>query len=132
MANRRITEMDEKNRSDSLLEMARGAILERVDREAMRIAENIEDPNTDYKAKRKIQITLVFKASADRETVQMDTEVKTTLAPMMPVSTSLYMARDDNDEPMIVEAVRQTPGQLDMDGEEAEEPKIVQLAARNA
>lgn len=124
--------MDEKNRSDSLLEMARGAILERVDREAMRIAENIEDPNTDYKAKRKIQITLVFKASADRETVQMDTEVKTTLAPMMPVSTSLYMARDDNDEPMIVEAVRQTPGQLDMDGEEAEEPKIVQLAARNA
>lgn len=125
--------MDNKNRSDSLLEMARGAILERVDREAMRIAENIEDPNTDYKAKRKIQITLVFKASADRETVQMDTEVKTTLAPMMPVSTSLYMARDDNDEPMIVEAVRQTPGQLDMDGGEAEEPKIVlQLAARNA
>ena len=124
--------MDNKNRSDSLLEMARGAILERVDREAMRIAENIEDPNTDYKAKRKIQITLVFKASADRETVQMDTEVKTTLAPMMPVSTSLYMVRDDNDEPMIVEAVRQTPGQLDMDGREAEEPKIVQLAARNA
>lgn len=124
--------MDNENRSDSLLEMARGAILERVDREAMRIAENIEDPNTDYKAKRKIQITLVFKASADRETVQMDTEVKTTLAPMMPVSTSLYMVRDDNDEPMIVEAVRQTPGQLDMDGGEAEEPKIVQLAARNA
>lgn len=123
--------MDNENRSDSLLEMARGAILERVDREAMRIAENIEDPNTDYKAKRKIQITLVFKASADRETVQMDTEVKTTLAPMMPVSTSLYMVRDDNDEPMIVEAVRQTPGQLDMDGGEAEEPKIVQLAARN-
>lgn len=124
--------MDNETRSDSLLEMARGAILERVDREAMRIAENIEDPNTDYKAKRKIQITLVFKASADRETVQMETGVKTTLAPMMPVSTSLYMVRDDNDEPMIVEAVRQTPGQLDMDGGEAEEPKIVQLAARNA
>ena len=124
--------MNEQNRSDSLLEMARGAILERVDREAMRIAENIEDPNTDYKARRKIQITLTFKASADRETVQMDTEVKTTLAPMMPVSTNLYMVRDDNDEPMIVEAVRQTPGQLDMDGGEAEEPKIVQLAARNA
>lgn len=28
---------------------------------------------------------------------------------------------------MIVEAVRQTPGQLDMSGGEAEEPKIVQL-----
>ena len=64
--------MNEQNRSDSLLEMARGAILERVDYEAARVAENIEDPNTDIKAKRKIQITLTFKASADRETVQMD------------------------------------------------------------
>ena len=108
--------MNEQNRSDSLLEMARGAILERVDYEAARVAENIEDPNTDFKAKRKIQITLTFKASADRETVQMETEVKTTLAPMMPVSTSLYMVRDDQGDPMIVEAVRQTPGQLDMDG----------------
>lgn len=107
--------------------MARGAILERVDYEAARVAENIEDPNTDIKAKRKIQITLTFKAGADRETVQMDTEVKTTLAPMMPVSTNLYMVRDDQGDPMIVEAVRQTPGQLDMDGGEAEEPKIVQL-----
>lgn len=102
--------MNEQNRSDSLLEMARGAILERVDYEAARVAENIEDPNTDIKAKRKIQITLTFKASADRETVQMDTEVKTTLAPMMPVSTNLYMVRDDQGDPMIVEAVRQTPG----------------------
>ena len=119
--------MNEQNRSDSLLEMASGAILERVDYEAARVAENIEDPNTDWKRKRKIQITLVFEASADRETVQMETEVKTTLAPMMPVSTSLYMVRDDQGDPMIVEAVRQTPGQLDMDGGEAEEPKIVQL-----
>ena len=46
--------MNEQNRSDSLLEMARGAILERVDYEAARVAENIEDPNTDFKAKRKI------------------------------------------------------------------------------
>ena len=91
--------MNEQNRSDSLLEMARGAILERVDYEAARVAENIEDPNTDIKAKRKIQITLTFKASADRETVQMDTEVKTTLAPMMPVSTNLYMVRDDRATP---------------------------------
>ncbi len=119
--------MNEQNRSDSLLEMARGAILERVDYEAARVAENIEDPNTDCKAKRKIQITLTFMPGADRETVQMETIVKTTLAPMMPVSTSLYMVRDDQGDPMIVEAVRQTPGQLDMSGGEAEEPKIVQL-----
>lgn len=121
-----------ENTIKSILEMNSGAILERANREAAKVQENIEDPNTDWKRKRKIQITLVFEASADRETVQMETEVKTTLAPMMPVTTTVYMVRDDQGDPMIVEAVRQTPGQLDMDGGEAEEPKIVQLAARNA
>lgn len=121
-----------ENTIKSILEMNSGAILERANREAAKVQENIEDPNTDWKRKRKIQITLVFESSADRETVQMETEVKTTLAPMMPVTTTVYMVRDDQGDPMIVEAVRQTPGQLDMDGGEAEEPKIVQLAARNA
>lgn len=116
-----------ENMIKSILEMNSGAILERANREAAKVQENIEDPNTDWKRKRKIQITLVFEASADRETVQMETEVKTTLAPMMPVTTTVYMVRDDQGDPMIVEAVRQTPGQLDMDGTEAEEPKIVQL-----
>ena len=116
-----------ENMIKSILEMNSGAILERANREAAKVQENIEDPNTDWKRKRKIQITLVFEASADRETVQMETEVKTTLAPMMPVATTVYMVRDDQGDPMIVEAVRQTPGQLDMDGGEAEEPKIVQL-----
>ncbi len=116
-----------ENTIKSILEMNSGAILERANREAAKVQENIEDPNTDWKRKRKIQITLVFEASADRETVQMETEVKTTLAPMMPVTTTVYMVRDDQGDPMIVEAVRQTPGQLNMDGGEAEEPKIVQL-----
>ena len=105
-----------ENTIKSILEMNSGAILERANREAAKVQENIEDPNTDWKRKRKIQITLVFEASADRETVQMETEVKTTLAPMMPVTTTVYMVRDDQGDPMIVEAVRQTPGQLDMDG----------------
>ena len=33
----------------SILEMAKGAILERVDYEVPRIIENILDPNTDFK-----------------------------------------------------------------------------------
>lgn len=118
-------------KSDSLLEMAKGAIIERVDYEAAKVFENIEDPNTDYKAKRKIQVTLVFQADDDsREGVKMSTEVKSTLAPTVPISTNLYMVRDENDAPMIVEAIRQTPGQLDIDGAEAEEPKILQLAKK--
>ena len=120
-----------QSKIDSLLEMANGAIKERVDYEAAKVFENIEDPNTDYKAKRKIQVTLVFQADDDgRESIKMSTEAKTTLAPTVPIVTRLYMVRDENRNPMIVEAVRQTPGQLDMDGAEAEEPKILQLAKK--
>lgn len=111
--------------------MARGAIIERVDYEAMKVFENIEDPNTEYKTKRKIQVTLVFETDDDsRESVRMSTQVRSTLAPTAPISTNLYMVRDEANTPLIVEAVRQTPGQLDMDGAEAEEPKILQLSKR--
>ena len=113
---------------DNLLEMARGAIIERVNYEAVKVFENIEDPNTDYKAKRKIQLTLTFLPDDEgRESVKMAVEVKSTLAPTVPIKTNLYMVRNEKDEPMIVEAVRQVPGQLDMTGAEAEEPKILQL-----
>ena len=113
---------------DNLLEMARGAIMERVNYEAVKVFENIEDPNTDYKAKRKIQLTLTFLPDDEiRESVKMSVEVKSTLAPTVPIKTNLYMVRNEEDEPMIVEAVRQVPGQLDMAGTEAEEPKIMQL-----
>lgn len=43
-------------KSDSLLEMARGAIIERVDHEAMKVYENIKDPNTDPGKIRKITV----------------------------------------------------------------------------
>lgn len=121
----------DKAKRDSLLEMSRGAIIERVDYEVRKIFENLEDPNTDYKAKRKIQVTLVFQADDDsRESIKMSTEAKTTLAPTVPIVTRLYMVRDENNNLTIVEALPQTPGQLDMDGVEAEEPKILQFARK--
>lgn len=116
---------------DSLLTMAGGAIMERVDYEVMKVYENIHDPNTDYKSKRKIQVTLVLQPDDEsREMVKMQTEVKTTLAPTVPIVTHLYMVRDDSGNPMIVEAARQVPGQIDMGGTEEEEPKILQLARK--
>lgn len=113
----------DKAKRDSLLEMSRGAIIERVDYETRKIFENLEDPNTDYKAKRKIQVTLVFQADDDsRESIKMSTEAKTTLAPTVPIVTRLYMVRDEKQQSDDCgSASRRRPGQLDMDGVEAEE-----------
>lgn len=118
---------------DSLLEMARGAILERVDKEAEKIWENIHDPNTEHKAKRSITLKLIFQAAdEDREVVSMQAEAVTKLAPMRPVPVNLWMTTDENGCPAIVEVTRQTPGQIDMSGSETPEPKIVQLSKERA
>lgn len=116
-------------KSDSLLEMARGAIIERVDHEAMKVYENIKDPNTDPGKTRKITVELKFTADDDRESVKMSISVKSALAPTEPLGTRLYMVEGEQ-SPMIVEAARQMPGQIDMDGTEEEEPKILQLARK--
>ena len=44
----------------SILQMAKGAIEERVDYETNRVVDNILDPNTKAAAKRKITLTIEF------------------------------------------------------------------------
>ena len=44
----------------SILQMAGGAIMERVDYEMPLIVANISDPNTPTKTKRKLTVTLEF------------------------------------------------------------------------
>ena len=41
----------------SILQMARGAIMERIDYEMTKVVDNILDPNTEATAKRKVQLT---------------------------------------------------------------------------
>lgn len=42
----------------SILQMARGAIMERIDYEMTKVVDNILDPNTEATAKRKVQLPL--------------------------------------------------------------------------
>lgn len=111
----------------SILEMARGAFLERTDYEMSRILENILDANTSATAKRKLTITLELKPDDDRQTIAVSCVAKSTLAPTNPVVTSLYVADDDN----VVEMVPQVPGQYGLDGTVQDAPpslKIIKFA----
>ena len=69
------------NAQKSILQMARGAILERADYEMTRIIENIMDANTAPAAKRKLTLTLEFKPDAERQVIQVSCAAKSTLAP---------------------------------------------------
>lgn len=112
----------------SILEMSMGAILERVDYEMGKVMENILDPNTKATAKRKISVTLELIPSADRRTITVQSTAKCSLTPTDPVTTSLYITNaPSTGELLVAEMVPQVPGQLALDGEEQDHPKILKF-----
>jgi len=115
----------------SLLQMAKGAIQERVDYEVSRVVDNILDMNTEAKVKRKVVLTIVMVPDDDRQVVKIEASAKSTLAPVTPVGTSLVITADGNGEMMLAEIIPQVPGQISMTGEEQEAPKILKIAAQN-
>lgn len=118
---------------DSLLETAEGAIMERVDEEAKKVWLNLKDPNTDHKAKRTITLKLTFQAVDEgRQMITMQADVSSRLAPMVPVPVSLWRSVNEQGEPCFEEVMKETPGQLNLDGSEAPEPKIVKLSKERA
>lgn len=70
----------------SIIDMARGAIKERVDYEMTRVVENILDPNTSATAARKITITLNLKPDDTRQNIAVSCVAKSTLAATNPVT----------------------------------------------
>lgn len=118
--------MSEMLDKTSILEMSRGAILERVDYEMGKVISNILDINTKATGKRKITVTLELVPSADRSSINVQTTAKSTLVPTDPVSTNLYITNQPATGEMVVaEMVPQVPGQMSMDGVQQSEPKIL-------
>lgn len=123
--------MTTNDQRSSLLQMAKGAIQERVDYEVTRVVDNLLDMNTEAKAKRKVVLTLVMTTDDDRRVVKVEASAKSSLAPVTPIGTSLVITADGNGEMMLAEIVPQVPGQISMTGTEQEAPKILALAAQN-
>ena len=113
----------------SILEMSQGAILERVNYEMQRVIDNILDVNTKPDAKRKLTVTLVLTPSSDRKTITVQTTAKSTLVATDAITTGLFITNNPSSGEMVVaEMVPQIPGQLDMDGDYQEDPKILKLS----
>jgi hypothetical protein len=111
----------------SILEMAKGAINERVDYEMGRVIQNILDPNTDSKKPRKITIELTFTPASDRSFIQVIATAKSKLESTTSIQTSLSTYTPINGEPQFIENLPQIAGQLDLGGNEAPAPKILQF-----
>lgn len=112
--------------TQSILDLARGAIKERTEVELQKIIENITDPNTDPKKKRQMQIIIDFMPDAERQTINLNTVVKSKLEPTHAISTGLYLTGDTNGI-TAVELTPQIPGQIDLEGEAQSEPVKLRL-----
>ena len=74
---------------------ADGAAAEKLNREIQRVLENIDDPNTDHKAKRTVTMTLTLTGDKNREVISTDVQVKSKLAPTMAVGSTLILGHDN-------------------------------------
>jgi len=91
----------------NITNLAKGALLERADVEVKRVLENITDQNTDWKKARKITLTLEFKAlDESRESVKVDLQAKSSISPYTPVTTQVYIDKDETGEVVAQEFVK--------------------------
>ena len=112
----------------SIVDMAGGAIKERVDYEMAKVIDNILDANTKPDAKRKLVLTLTITPDAERTNLTVETQVKTTLVPTNAVKTALYVAgATGTGEVQVLEMTPQIPGQLGMDKEDQEAPALLNI-----
>ena len=117
------------NIKNSILDMATGAIKERVDYDVTKVIDNILDLNTKAQAKRKIVLTIEFVPDKKRKKIAISVTSKASLCPTNPVSTALAFVPNRDGEAQLVEMVPQVPGQMALDGTEQAAPKLLKLSA---
>lgn len=106
-------------------EFANGAFTSQINRELEKVTENIQDPNTDATAKRRITVVIEFKPNDARNFVTTGVQAKSTLAPALGAVTALNMGKNlKTGEVEAVEIGNQIPGQMSID--EVEEAQAVQ------
>ena len=111
----------------SLDKFAGGALAERVNDAIQQVLENIKDPNTDFKEKRKVTVDITFSSDEEREMSQVIVLAKTKLAPKAPVKSVILIDRDLNGEVLGTEFRKQIPGQqvivVDNEADAIQEPE---------
>lgn len=123
--------MPQQVEKKSIVQMAMGAIQERIDYEMTKVIDNIVDLNTKAAAKRSLVITIDLLPGEDRQTIAVSATAKSKLCATNAVMTSLFITNDVNGEMAVVEMVPEIPGQLGLDAEEQPRPQILQLVSSN-
>lgn len=94
-----------------LEKFAGGALAERFNMAYQEVLENIIDPNTKIKTKRKLILELEFVLTEEREVTMVNISTKTKLALNTPTSTTILIDRDGKGGIVASEYNKQMKGQ---------------------
>ena len=78
----------------SLATFCGGAVQEKVNEVAKQVFENLQDPNTPWKNKRSITVTISFQQNEDRDDLSVGVQVASKLAPVSPLETRMAIGKD--------------------------------------
>lgn len=103
--------------------LADGALLERLNIELQRMAENITDPNTKADAVRTVTVEIKVKPDETRSIAVTEINVKSKLAPPKGIPTKFVVDRDSTGKAVIAELKSGAKGQMmiDDDGDVADD-----------
>lgn len=110
--------MTKKDINFDLSKIADGGLQEKVDRALAKVTKNILDPNTEAKKKRKVTINITLGPNDNRDSVDVVTEVRTSLAPDVGISTTLLVGEDDG-KPVAAELKSGAVGQTYIDPDDS-------------
>ncbi|KJW12887.1 hypothetical protein [Levilactobacillus spicheri] len=117
--------MSKKLINVDLTDMANGAIQEKLEHVMGEVLDNILNPNTDAKKKRKVTINLVLTPNENRDAVTLDAQVKPTLVPEESATTTILVGRNGKGNIEANELKSGTKGQtyFDPDDEKLKDDK---------
>ncbi len=107
-----------------LNKFAGGVLQEKFNRALNEVIKNLQDPNTSFKNKRGITISIGFTQNEERDDAKITIAVTTKTSPVLPIQTSLSMGKDlDTGEIEIREYGKQISGQMSFNDIKPDEAK---------
>lgn len=88
----------------SLATLAQGAAVERFDYALREVLTNIQDPNTDWKQKRTINLKVIIEPDEDRQMGKVTVACDSKMAPVRPFALNIFMGRDSQGKGVASEA----------------------------
>lgn len=111
----------------SMSELMDGGVEQRFNEAMREIWQNVQNPNTNPKAKREMTIRITVKPNERRDSAEFTVDVKTKLAAPNALSQLVLLQFNADGSVTATERTEQIPGQLSFDGTEQPLPKVVRF-----